>query len=217
MPLQNRVDPFGEPQAADVRGLFMGNRGGRLHSDDRALGRRRWVSKQWICCRLDFNGRRRQVWGRGYTEFFFLDEVTALAAGHRPCFECRRSEARAFAAAWAAAHGLAQPPTASEIDRVLHAERLDGGGKRRHRMALAGLPQGTMLVDPGHPESPLAWRGDALLRWTAAGYVEAKIETLGQAVHVLTPPSVVGVLAAGYRAAWHPTAHAVLRDGARRP
>jgi len=93
MPLQNRVDPFGELFADRSRGLFLGNRGGRLHDDDRALGRRRWASRQWICCRLEFKDRHRKVWGKSYTELFFLDEVTALAAGHRPCFECRRNDA----------------------------------------------------------------------------------------------------------------------------
>ena len=102
MPLQNRVDPFGELFAAPARGLFMGNRGGRIHTDDRKLTKRRWASRQWICCVLDFKSRQRDVWGRYYTELFFLDEVTALAAGHRPCFECRRKDAEAFAGAWQA-------------------------------------------------------------------------------------------------------------------
>src|SRR5690242_19291681 len=101
MPLQNRVTPFGDLITTPARGLFMGNRGGRFHRDDRTLSGRRWTSRQWICCRLAFNDRRRQVWRTGYTELFFLDEVTALAAGHRPCFECRRADARAFAAAFA--------------------------------------------------------------------------------------------------------------------
>ena len=84
MPLPNRVDPFGELFADAARGLFFGNRGGRFHRDDRTLGARRWVSRTWICCRLEFKGRHREVWGDGYTELFFLDEPTALAAGHRP-------------------------------------------------------------------------------------------------------------------------------------
>ena len=93
MPLQNRVDPFGELFADSARGRFFGNRGGRFHTDDRTLTRRRWVSRTWICCVLEFKNRHRDVWGRSYTELFFLDEVTALAAGHRPCFECRRRDA----------------------------------------------------------------------------------------------------------------------------
>src|SRR5436853_7042816 len=96
MPLQNRVSPFGDLFAGPALGLFMGNRGGRFHRDDRTLSSRRWVSRQWICCRLQFNNRHRDVWKTGYTELFFLDEPTALAAGHRPCFECRRADALAF-------------------------------------------------------------------------------------------------------------------------
>ncbi len=97
MPLQNRVDPVGNLFADAARGLLMGNRGGRLHDGQRKLGAGRWTSKQWICCRLQFKNRRRQVWGNSYTELFFLDEVTAFAAGHRPCFECRRKDAERFA------------------------------------------------------------------------------------------------------------------------
>ena len=130
MPLQNRVDPFGELFAAPARGLFMGNRGGRIHTDDKRLTKRRWASRQWICCVLHFKGRQRDVWGRYYTELFFLDEVTALAAGHRPCFECRRKDAEAFARGWQQAFKLVRPPRADEMDQVLHAGRLDGRAKR---------------------------------------------------------------------------------------
>src|SRR6266511_2726230 len=101
MPLQNRVDPFGSLIATPARGAWFGNRGGRFHRDDRTLGGRQWASRQWICCALSFKARRHQVWGPGFTDLFFLDEVTAFAAGHRPCFECRRKDAVAFAAAWA--------------------------------------------------------------------------------------------------------------------
>src|SRR3982750_3317937 len=114
MTLQNRVNPFGELIAAPSRGTLFGNRGGRFHRDDHTPGTRRWASRQWICCVLDFKGRHRQVWGRGYTELFFLDEVTALAAGHRPCFECRRADAKTFAACWQRAANLKAPPHAPE-------------------------------------------------------------------------------------------------------
>ena len=96
MPLQNRVSPFGELCAFNPRDLFMGNRGGRFHTDPKMLTARRSASTQWICCVLDFKGRRRDGWGRSYTELFFLYEPTAFAAGHRPCFECRRNDAEAF-------------------------------------------------------------------------------------------------------------------------
>src|SRR5471032_3389820 len=143
-PLQNRVDPFGELFATPARGLFMGNRGGRIHTDSRTLTKRRWASRQWICCVLDFKGRQRDVWGRYYTELFFLDEVTALAAGHRPCFECRRKDAEAFAEAWRQAFKLLKRPRADEMDLVLQAERLDGRAKRLHRGNIDGLPDGAV-------------------------------------------------------------------------
>src|ERR1700761_3807879 len=146
MPLQNRVDPFGELFATPARGTMFGNRGGRIHTDDRKLTQRRWASRQWICCVLDFKGRQRDVWGRYYTELFFLDEVTALAAGHRPCFECRRKEAEAFAAAGQRAVQPLRPPRADEMDLVLHGERLEGRAKRLHRRNIDGLPDGTFVV-----------------------------------------------------------------------
>src|SRR5262245_10377094 len=125
MPLQNRVTPTGEIIADPARGTLMGNRGGPLHRPDQTLGARRWVSKAWICCRLEFKGRRRQVMSPGkYTELFFLDEATALAAGHRPCFECRRAEAEQFARLWAKVHGAHDRARAGDMDRVLHAERV---------------------------------------------------------------------------------------------
>src|SRR4051812_42256843 len=145
MPLQNRVDPFGELIATPARGTLFGNRGGRFHRDDRTLGKRRSASRQWICCVLRFKGRHRKVWGRGYTELFFLDEVTALAAGHRPCFECRRADAKAFAQNWARAKSI-PIPHAPEMDIVLQSERLDGRVKRTHEMRIADLPDGAMLA-----------------------------------------------------------------------
>jgi hypothetical protein len=201
--LPNRVDPFGELFATSARGLFMGNRGGRFHRDDRTLGRRRFVSRQWICCRLDFRGRHRTVWGDGYTELFFLDEVTALAAGHRPCFECRRKDAEAFAAAWERAQKLGVRPRAATMDAVLHAERLDGRGKRRHRRRIDDLPDGAMVV---LGEGAFALRGDAMLRWSPGGYAARQPRPRGIEVDVLTPPSILAVLAAGFAPRWHPSA-----------
>ncbi len=198
MPLQNRVDPFGELFSDPARGLLFGNRGGRFHHDDRTLGRRRFASRQWICCLLAFKGRRRKVWGRGYTELFFLDEVTALAAGHRPCFECRRKDAQAFAAAFPGRHNRAP-----EMDRVLHAERLDGRVKRTQRRDIGALPDGAVIARAGRA---FALRGQRLLPWTPSGYGSAQLRPRGGIVEVLTPPSIVAVLAAGYAAQWHPSA-----------
>jgi hypothetical protein len=202
MALQNRVDPFGELIATPARGTLFGNRGGRFHRDDRTLGKRRWVSRQWICCVLQFKNRRRDVWGRHYTELFFLDEVTALAAGHRPCFECRRADAKAFAEKWAQAKDI-PVPYAPEMDRVLQPERLDGRAKRTHRMTCDRLPDGAVVT---MDDAAFTLRGSQLLRWSESGYVEKKSRPRGITVEVLTPPSIVGVLAAGYRPQWHPSA-----------
>jgi hypothetical protein len=204
MPLQNRVDPFGELRAVPARGLFLGNRGGRIHRDDRTLARRRWTSRAWICCRLAFKNRHRAVWGNSYTELFFLDEPTAFAAGHRPCFECRRADAVAFAQAWARAHGLGVAPRAGAMDEVLQAQRLDGRAKRHHRARLDALPDGAMIVLAD--DQPLAVRSDALPPWSFAGYGAPRARPRGIEVDLLTPPAMVAVLSAGYRPHWHPTA-----------
>jgi hypothetical protein len=204
MSLQNRVDPFGQLIATPARGTLFGNRGGRFHRDDRTLGKRRWASRQWICCVLQFKNRRHNVWGPGYTDLFFLDEVTALAAGHRPCFECRRADAKAFAEKWAAGNGGAIP-RAPEMDIVLQSERLDGRAKRTHEMPVEGLPDGAMVALADQPHAAFAVRGSTLLRWSQTGYLQAIARPRGNA-SVLTPRSIVGVLAAGYRPQWHPSA-----------
>jgi hypothetical protein len=200
MPLQNRVDPFGNLIATPARGLLMGNRGGRLHDDACRLTSRRWASKQWICCKLDFHDRHREVWGDGYTELFFLDEVTAFAAGQRPCFECRRKEAERFAQLFSGTRGRA---TAARIDTVLHAERLDGKAKRLHRRALDTLPDGAMLALDG---AAYAVSGRSLLRWTSAGYLQPGPRPRGIETDVLTPPATLAILARGYAPLWHPSA-----------
>src|SRR4051812_6776791 len=164
MPLQNRVDPFGRLIATPARGLMFGNRGGRFHEGPVELGSRRWASKQWICCVLAFKGRQRKVWRTGYTELFFLDEVTVFAAGHRPCFECRRKDAQHFASLFA---GNGQRASAPAMDDVLHAQRLDGKRKRTHQRKVETLPDGAMVALDGNA---YAVRGKRLLRWTPRGY-----------------------------------------------
>ena len=197
MTLQNRVTPFGDLTIEPARGLLMGNRGGRLHDAQRQLRARRWASKQWICCKLDFKSRHRTVWGDSYSELFFLDEVTAFAAGHRPCFECRRKDAQAFAALFPGKH------KAPDMDAVLHGERLDGKAKRRHRRALDALPDGAMIA---FGDEAFAVRGKHLLRWTPAAYAERRARPQDIDVDVLTPPAILAVLAKGYAPVWHPGA-----------
>jgi len=135
---------------------------------------------------------------------FFLDEVTALAAGHRPCFECRRKDATAFAENWAQTKG-SDFPYVEEMDRVLQAERLDGRSKRMHEMPVDDLPDGTFLFLNGEPHLACAVRGSHLLRWSENGYIAKTARPRGIA-NVLTPPSIVAVLRAGYRPRWHPSA-----------
>lgn len=201
MPLQNRVDPFGELFADSSRGTMFGNRGGKFHNDDKTLSHRRHASKQWICCVLQFKGRQRDVWGRYYTELFFLDEVTALAAGHRPCFECRRSDATEFASRFRADGARISAP---DMDRVLHAERLDGKAKRTHRLPIDDLPDGTCLTLDSN--DAFAVKGANLLRWSSTGYTDRIARPRGTSVDVLTPPTIVDVLARGYKPQWHESA-----------
>jgi hypothetical protein len=193
-PLQNRVDPFGEFHAVPTRGAFLGNRGGRLHRPDQTLAGRRWTSRRWIVCVCAFKDRRRSVWGDSYTELFFLDEPTALAAGHRPCFECRRAAAKAFAAAFPG-----EEKGADAMDAVLHRERLDGRRKGLWRTPLAALPDGAFVTIDGRPH---AIRDGKLRRWSFAGYGAATAFEADAEADVLTPPSTVAALAAGYRPVW---------------
>jgi len=194
MPLQNRVTPLGELVATAERGLVFGNRG-RLHDGDRRI-RRTHDGRRWIACRLEFRGRRREPMPPGrYTGLFFLDDATALAAGHRPCAECRREDYRSFLA-------LAGAAGADELDRRLHAER-----GRIHERELEGLPDGTFVLLDGDPWLVL---GSGLLRWTPGGYAELR-ERLRCRVQVMTPPTTTRILASG----WHgsePFVHPSSRD-----
>lgn len=199
-PLQNRVAPDGAICSHSARGLLMGNRGGRLHWPEQQLGTRRWASKAWIACRLSFKGRKRSVMGDSYTELFFLDEATALAAGHRPCFECRRAEAVAFSEAWAKAHGLPRRPRVAEMDTILHAERL----ALRDVVRLGDLPDGAMVrMDWG---DLLIW-GGALRPWSFEGYGAPRPLDPAAQAEALTPACVRAALSAGYRPMVHPSAH----------
>jgi hypothetical protein len=173
---------------------MMGNRGGRLHRDDQTLGRSRWKTKHWLICVCEFKDRRRDVWGRYYTELFFLDEPTALAAGHRPCFECRRKAAKAFIAAFPGA-----PSHVEAMDEALQSERVENQRKRLWRARLGDLPDGAMIARDGRA---FAVRFDALSPWSFAGYgAPARLAT-DMIVEVLTPPSTVAALKRGYRPLW---------------
>jgi hypothetical protein len=201
MPLQNRVTPSGDIIATPHRGLFTGNRG-IIHDPTTKTLTRRWAGKAWLTCVCEFRGRRREVMGgRSWTELFFLDEATALAAGHRPCFFCRRDDVLKFRAAWEQGNDVGGV-LARDIDAVLHCERLSEGSKRLHALTAPAdeLPDGAMVQQDG--ESFLIMQGRALL-WSPAGY-RATQGAVKDAM-LLTPPSTLRALLAGYRPVLHPS------------
>ncbi|HEY2311864.1 MAG TPA: hypothetical protein VGH46_12220 [Gaiellaceae bacterium] len=190
MPFQNRVTPLGELVATPERGLVYGNRG-RLHDGDGRI-RRQWQLRRWISCRLEFRGRYRvggpMAPGR-YTGLFFLDEATALAAGHRPCAECRNADYKSFLA-------LTGAPGVDALDLRLEAERLGehAAGRRLHERHFEKLPDGAfVLLD----DAPYLVLEDGLFRWSAGGYTERRARPRGRAV-VITPPTTLAVLDAGW-------------------
>lgn len=202
MPLRNRVTPLGELVADPARGLVYGNRG-CLHDAERRIVRRFQVQR-WIACRLEFRGRRRAPLmqpGR-YTELFFLDDATALAAGHRPCAECRREDYVRFTALWRELHGEAG---ADAIDARLHRDRVDPGTRahRLHETSLEELPDGVFVLHEGVPKLVL---GAALLDWSLGGYIARESRPAGR-VTLITPPSLVAVLREGWSSACVPFLH----------
>jgi hypothetical protein len=204
MPLPNRVKPDGTLFSDPARGLFYGNRGGRFHDPaTTAVPVRLYANPHWLCCLLAFKGRRRQLWGRGFTELFFCDEVTALAAGHRPCMECRRADALAYRRALVEGLGLETTPPFPEIDRILDRERRVGQAKRLHRLAAEDLPDGAMIE--ASPGEWLALSGKQALLWSPSGYRASRPRPSG-IVSVLTPPATLAALAKGFRPLWHPSA-----------
>jgi hypothetical protein len=202
---RNRVTPLGEIVAQPGRGLVFGNRG-CLHDDEGRI-RRRYAGRLWISCRLRFKDRHRDLLRPGrYTELFFLDDATALAAGHRPCAECRHEDYTRFVENWPVE--LLHRSPAAALNAQLHAERLtDAGAQRHHDAAFDELPDGAFVL-----RDDTAWlvRGDELLRWTPAGYTDSVPRPAGHRAVAVSPPSVVAVLAAG----WQPTAVPLLHPSA---
>ncbi len=204
MPHQNRVIPTGELIATSARGTLMGNRG-RLHTPERKIVRS-WQLKAWITCLLEFKERHRPIMPpNSYTELFFLDEVTAFAAGHRPCAECRRQDFKRFKELWTAANpNLVTGQSIKNIDGVLHNERVSKNGtKLLYDDLLKNLPSGTMFMLPKIPNQYFVLRKDKVLKWSPQGY-ESHPTISGEAsVRVLTPRSVVKTFAQGYEPKFH--------------
>jgi hypothetical protein len=207
MPRQNRVTPFSALIATPARGTLMGNRG-CLH-DDRGQIRRAFQGRRWIICLLDFKNRRRTVMTPGqYTELFFLDEATALAAGHRPCAECQRDRFNLFRELWAKANpeltDVARP-AATVIDAALHLERLGRSAQaRRWCNSLEDLPDGTFIT--GDEQTAYLALKHQLLRWSPFGYERSAQQAINYPARVLTPASLVRALAAGYPVGLHSSA-----------
>jgi len=195
---QNRVRPTGEIVAEPVRGMFMGNRG-ILHDDAGALGLSRWKHPHWVTCVLDFKGRHRQVMRpKNYTELFFLDEAVALAAGHRPCAECRRADFNAFRRAFGS--DLRAP----EIDAILHPARVDRRSRHqiRHAAAVTDLPDGSFIL---HEGAAHLVQGACIRPFCPPGYGPARPRPRGE-VTVLTPKPTLRALQNGYRPVLHRSA-----------
>jgi len=193
--LRNRVTPLGELIATPERGLVYGNRGCLHNAQGEIL--RGYATKRWIACRLCFRGRRRSPLmapGR-FTELFFLDEVTALAAGHRPCAECRRSDYNRFSDLWLGLHP--GQIGADAIDVQLHGERLAAGrrGRRHHEARYSELPDGTFVLEAGGPYLVLARQ---LLAWSPGGYRIGRRRPRQGRATVITPPSLIAILRSGW-------------------
>ena len=185
---------MGDVVAIPLRGAWTGNRG-IIHSGREIV--RFHASDLWIVCALEFRGRRQEQWRPGhYTFLFFHDEAVAFAAGHRPCAECRRESYDAYRAAWAEGLGV-EVPSAKEINRQLHGERIVRGTHRRrlHAVGWADLPDGTFVWDG---ESPALVAGSQLVEWTHDGYGARRARPAHGKADVITPPSTVAALRAGY-------------------
>jgi hypothetical protein len=186
MTLQNRVDPWGALHATSERGTMMGNRGGKFHKPDQTLGKRRWASTHWICCDMHYKNMKHEAMGQGYTSLFFLDEVTALSAGHRPCFFCRRKDAKAFLG----------DVRVGEFDTTLHTERLSP-------RSAGEIVDGAMLELDG---KAYAIKKQNLLLWSFGGYASAFPRAHVANAITLTPPSIIAILKSGYKPRWHESA-----------
>ena len=196
--LQNRVDPFGNIIKTSARGLWMGNRG-ILHNDQKEI-LRPFKLKAWLICKLEFNGRKRQIMApHRYTELFFMDEATAFAAGHRPCFECRRQDYNRFKSLWLKGnpgYGFDEKTSFQKIDDILHRERM---GRDRSKVTFEEhadrLPDGTfILID----NKPYLVSGGMIYLWSAYEYEQGVPLPVKDKLTVLTPKSTVNAFRAGY-------------------
>ena len=201
MPLQNRVNPFGEIIATPYRGAFTGNRG-IIHNDEQKITKK-FALKAWITCQLNYkNFQRKVMTGRKWTELFFLDEATAFAAGHRPCGFCRNADYKNFKALWLKANAefydLANEKIPS-IDKIIHQERITKlRAKNYYFERLGNLPDGVIIAFPNDLTKCFLHKNGKLFEWQPRGYI-AKIQPhKNLEVAVLTPKSFVRVFEMGF-------------------
>lgn len=210
-PLQNRVLPDGQIIASSMRGTMMGNRGGKIHDPaSKTLLSHRWVSRRWISCTLKFKNRHREVMGNGYTELFFLDEVVALSAGHRPCFECQRKRANQFTEIWSKVYPFEPGSRADQMDMVLHKARTEGDHQTVSPSTLKRLPIGTIIGSTSHAHETkfFARHANGWLAFSHDGYhLPDKIDS--KKMRLFTPTPVIKILDAGYQPTWHESAEFV--------
>ncbi|GAA3980376.1 hypothetical protein [Mucilaginibacter dorajii] len=197
MPLQNRVDPKGNIISTPARGAWLGNRG-VIHNAQQQIVRPFKV-KAWIICALQFRGRHREVMMPDrWTELFFLDEATAFSAGHRPCFQCRYQDHQRFKTAWLNGnpeYGFTHKTPISEIDKIIHAERIAKGKKVTFEDQIQNLPTGSFIEINGEP---YLVTDKQIYHWTPFGYQDALQLPENETVTVLTPRSIVKAFGAGY-------------------
>lgn len=209
MQRRNRVDPFGNLIATPARGTLMGNRG-CLHDDNGRLIKV-WARLPWVTCVLDYKGRHRQIMAPGkYTELFFLDEATALSAGHRPCGTCQKARYEEFKRLWLATNATGRHTAANsiaDIDAFIHAERYASAGEKAvWKAAIGELPEGVVYLRSSDPNQPwLKWQG-AMQQWSPEGYSHAEPLDDKEPVRVITPKSIVRTLTAGFKPRVHPSA-----------
>jgi hypothetical protein len=200
--MRNRVTPLGDVVAIELRGAWTGNRG-NLHQGTEVVRFHR--SQLWITCALAYRDWKLPQWAPGrFTLLFFHDEAVSFAAGHRPCALCRRPAYNAYRQAWATGLGVAVP-RAVEIDRQLHGERIVRGTHRRqlHRSRWPAVPAGTFVLVEDEPALVL---DDAIVPWTIRGYSAARARPAAGPAEVITPPSTVAALRAGYQPQIDPAA-----------
>lgn len=213
-PLQNRVLPDGEIVAVKARGSLMGNRGGKIHDPHtKKLLKRRWASRRWISCVLEFKNRHREVMGNGYTELFFLDEVAALSAGHRPCFECQRARANRFAKIWEQVHEFEAGSRADQMDMILHEARTEFNKETVSQNALSELPNGSVVKSQANSTNTeyYAKHSGGWLTMDLNGYSKPTRKDTGPFT-ILTPRVIRHLMQAGYEPIWHASAKSTNRD-----